>query len=400
MAALRVLHIRSLDQLRDRAADWDDLWLRSDVALPTLRAELIAQWAEAFALRERLMALTIEDGGRMLAALPLVGSRVPPLPLRLGGLTANPWSPNGELLLDPECDVAAVARALAAELGRAPWPLLWLAEVQYEAPRWQALFAALEEAGLTVHCRPDYRVGQVDVGPSWSAFEAAWSGNHRRHLRKVLKRMDRDGGSQLHDWSALPAEELPDAVRRAFEIEDRSWKGAAGTSVVRSPGMLDFFTRQAAQLAAWGQLDLAVLEHAGGDIAFSFGYRAKGVSFYHKVGYDESRAHYSPGQAMLHHRLRAFHEAGEPRLLDFVGPLQDWTSKWATRTYGIGRAVIAPRRLSSRLLMHGYTRWWPRLAALRNAWRERRAGRHGAAPEQLAPPAEAPAEEDVLSPTA
>lgn len=399
MAALRLLHLRSVAELRGRAAAWDDLWQRSDLALPTLRAELIAQWVEAFAPRQRLSLLAVEEGNELLAALPLVGRPVGRVPLlRAGGLTANPWSPNGELLLDPQCDAAAVARLLADALARAPWPLVWLDEVQYEAPRWQAMFAALAERGLAVHCRPGYRVGLVDVGTSWSAFEASWSGNHRRHLRKVLKRMDRDGPSQMHDLSALPAEQLPAAVHRAFEIEDRSWKGAAGTSVLKTPGMLEFFTRQALQLAVWGQLDLAVLEHAGRDIAFSFGYRAKSTAFYHKVGYDEATAHYSPGQAMLNHRLRAFHDAQEPLLMDFVGPLQDWTSKWATRTYGVGRAVIAPPRLSSRLLMYGYTRLWPCLAALRDAWRERRK----AAPAVQPPPtpADPPAEDEVLSPTA
>ncbi len=36
-------------ELRGAAVDWDDLWRRSDVALPLARAEFIAQFAETLA---------------------------------------------------------------------------------------------------------------------------------------------------------------------------------------------------------------------------------------------------------------------------------------------------------------------------------------------------------------
>jgi len=41
--------ITSVDELRDNADAWDDLWLRSDVETPTARAELLEQWLEYFA---------------------------------------------------------------------------------------------------------------------------------------------------------------------------------------------------------------------------------------------------------------------------------------------------------------------------------------------------------------
>jgi hypothetical protein len=49
MGQYRLQLISSTSQLRDRAGAWDDLWMRSDVALPTARAELIAQWLDRFA---------------------------------------------------------------------------------------------------------------------------------------------------------------------------------------------------------------------------------------------------------------------------------------------------------------------------------------------------------------
>jgi hypothetical protein len=45
---LAVRHLVSLDALAAQAGAWDDLWLRSEVTLPSLRAAMLAQWVEHF----------------------------------------------------------------------------------------------------------------------------------------------------------------------------------------------------------------------------------------------------------------------------------------------------------------------------------------------------------------
>jgi len=72
----RVLHITSVDQLRSVGAMWDDLWWRSEVTLPTARAELVAQWVEQFAPNRPFHALVVETAGKWTAALPLVEARL------------------------------------------------------------------------------------------------------------------------------------------------------------------------------------------------------------------------------------------------------------------------------------------------------------------------------------
>ena len=49
--SLHTIHLTSVADLRAEAAAWDDLWQRSDVSLPLVRAELLAQWVEHFAPR-------------------------------------------------------------------------------------------------------------------------------------------------------------------------------------------------------------------------------------------------------------------------------------------------------------------------------------------------------------
>ncbi len=137
MAQQRIIHLKSIDDLRSAAPAWDDLWWRSDVALPTARAELLAQWLECFARRSDFHAFAVEEDGRWVAALPLISRRLAGL-LPAGTLPCNPWSPCGELLLDPAADTAAALDAILAAAADASWQWLWLNDTVLHSPRWRA----------------------------------------------------------------------------------------------------------------------------------------------------------------------------------------------------------------------------------------------------------------------
>ena len=91
MHRARLRQIQSVGELRAMAPAWDDLWRRSDVTLPVVRAELLAQWLEQFAPGTDFRGLVVEDQGQWVAALPLVGRRLGPV-LRAGGMPSNEWS--------------------------------------------------------------------------------------------------------------------------------------------------------------------------------------------------------------------------------------------------------------------------------------------------------------------
>ena len=154
-------------------------------------------------------------------------------------------------------------------------------------------------------------------------------------------------------------------MRRGFEVEDRSWKGQAGTSVLRSPPVFDFFLRQAELLAAYDQLELAFLESAGRLIAFEYCWNAKGVCHMIKTGYDPDYAAYAPGQLLRHCVLKRMHGGPDRRAYDFMGPITDAFSRWRPSTYTVGRAAIAPR-LIGRTLLGAYKHGWPLVRRLRS----------------------------------
>lgn len=363
MSRLRLVHISSVDQLQSAAPAWDDLWSRSPSTLPTLRAELVAQWVRQFAAEAAFRGLVVEDGGQWVAALPLVGRKVAGL-IDAAAMPSNHWSSSGDLLLDTTAEMDAALDVLVEAIVELPWQLLWLEDVSVDSPRWQAFLGAIARAAMSADYQEQLQIGRIEIDHDWGAYQRRWSRKHRQQMARHARRLARHHEVQLNLLSRLAPVQVAGWLRRGFEVEDRSWKGAAGTSVLRVPGMFSFFTRQAEQLARWGQLELAFLECSGRPIAFSYGLSAKGVYHSYKVGYDPEYAGYSPGQLLRYYMLRRFFGDPQRRAIDYIAPT-DAHRKWKPSTYGVGRLVVAPRRLLARVAIHAYRHWWPYLRRLR-----------------------------------
>jgi CelD/BcsL family acetyltransferase involved in cellulose biosynthesis len=347
--------LSSLDEFRAAQSDWDDLWERSDTTSPSARSELVAQWVEHFASDAEFRAITVWHEGRLVAALPLVGQRFKRF-LSIGALPQNEWTSGGDLLVDPRADIPRVLDQLAGELTKVSWPLAWLDNVPFEAPRWREFQAALARRSFATSLEPKDRVGQVEPAADWAAFEARLSGDFRRSRRRHAKRLCDAGPTELRIVTPQSLDEIDALVHDGFAVEDRSWKGAAGTSVLKNDGMLAFFQRQSRLLADKRQLELVFLVHDRQPIAFAYVWRAKGTRFVAKIGYDERFKSLGPGQTMIYLLMQRSYAESDCPLVDFWGSLQPWSAEWATRTYPIGRLVIAPPRLASRGLMFAYRR--------------------------------------------
>ena len=364
VSSLKTRLLRSSEELVDCREAWDDLWERSDVANPTSQAELVAARVRHLEGSAQFRALIVESADRIIAALPLISRRLKGL-LRVGSLPCNCWIAGGSLLLDPTVDAIAALDSLATGIHELPWPILWLDQVSYEHPHWKSLRGAAERSGISGSVREHYRIGQVEIGHDWEAYKRQMKGDHRRKLNRYVRKLDEAGGAELRLIRPQAPEKVDSLVQRAFEIEDRSWKGTEGTSVLNNPSVLAHYRQESRELARRGQLELAFLEHHGRSIAFVYGYSAKGVFFVTKLGYDEEFMKFGPGQQLILRLLEQFHGEPERRLVDFAGPLVPFHQVWATSSYPVGPLVLATSQLLARGMFHVYTQWQPRIKRVR-----------------------------------
>jgi CelD/BcsL family acetyltransferase involved in cellulose biosynthesis len=349
---MRLIQLTNADQLSDLAGPWDALWRASEVAAPAARAALVQLWLEHFAPRARFRCLAVEEDGALLAALPLVQTRVRGI-LPAGGVVANCWSAAGQLLVDPVASDSALD-LLTCAIEQLPWPLLWLEGINPTTDGWRRFLAACDRAGVPYEFRHDRDVGLIDITHDWLAYEASWSKNHARNLSKSQRRLEQAGEVAFHAYRVRDEAQAQSLFERALNIEERSWKARAGTSVASHPAASSFFARQVRQLASWDALDFCFLDLNGRPIAFEYGYRAKGVHLAHKTGYDEAFAAFSPGQLVMQEVLRSLHGDFEVDVLDCLGPINDALSRWTTRTYPEGRLLLAARTPAGQALAWAY----------------------------------------------
>jgi CelD/BcsL family acetyltransferase involved in cellulose biosynthesis len=355
MSSLQLRQLDSAEALRASATAWDDLWRRSETTIPTVRGELVALWLEQFAPAGPFRALVVEEkpGGRMLAALPLAEKRVGRV-VRCGGLTSNYWSPNGELLLDPEAATEEVLDMLLDGVEKLDWPLFWFDMVPVDAPHWKATLQALNRRGLKADVHSRWQVGKLVFPDDMDAYFASRSKNLRRNLRKNARRLEQEAPLGFTLESTFTHEQVEERLREVFTIEDRSWKGEAGGSVLRHPEMFEFYRRQARQLADWGDLRVARLIHGDRTIAFDLGWIGANTFHLYKIGYDPAYRNFGPGHLLRERVIRALAEQGDVRAIDFQGPMIRAIADWANDDYRIARVVIAQRRATAQALRAGY----------------------------------------------
>lgn len=362
--AIRVEHWTTVAELRAAAAAWNDLWERTPGAPPTARAEPLAVWLESFAVADSISLYAVmSDEGRLLAALPLVARCFHGVPVR--ELPVNAWADSGRLLCDPAADGLGVLSSLFDEAMR--WPAAWLGFSSTEAQSgpWPEVIDMARAQGCVVHQSNPIDIGLVDIDRDWPAYEASLSRNLRQQMHKMVRKAARAGDLTLRVLDRLEPDEVEPWMRSGFEIEDRSWKGATGTSVLRTEGMFEFFVRQARALCAEGMLHLTFAEISGRPIAFEYGHLARGVYYSPKVGYDPAYAQYCPGQLLRWLLFERFHTRQNVQCVDFSGPLAAATARWITRKYRVESVRIVPPGLRS---------WgaWPLLAGYKLVRRLRR----------------------------
>jgi len=353
MAPLHLRVLTSPAELREAAPQWDRLWQASDCTLPSLQANTLAVELEHFRPLGAHRLFVVEQGGQFLGALPVIDQRGVP-GWRVGSVTGNCWSPSCDLLVDRQCDLTPVLERLLDGVCAAHWPLVDFHAVDLTLPRWQAWREAIDRRGLECLQTERIAIGVLRIEGTWDEYCARLTRNHRRQMRRMVRKCDAWGGAALRVERAVAPDDVAPLLRRGFEVENSSWKGSQGSSVLATEGKLAFYTDQARTLAAKGQLQLAFLEVGGEPAAFEYGWLSKGVYYAVKVGYDERRAEATPGQLLRWLLFERLHNEGCWRTIDFVGPITRALSSWSNGDYKLSRLVVAPRRLSGRLALATY----------------------------------------------
>ena len=331
--------LTGIQALVDIQDEWNALWLRADVTYPGSRAENIVIWMQQFEIDRELKLVTVWEQERLVAALPLYdkGRKFGAV---VWSLTRNCWADAGELLLDPEYPSQDLCEALVSVLGKGVWSLLKLETTATETPRWQSFIGTLRSNGHRLRESVGDAIALTDVLNDWPAYQASWSGNHRAAVKKGIKRLRSMGDLQAECFRTGEETELNSILEACFLLEDRTWKGESGTSIIKSD-MQDYFRNEARIMMQNDMLHLWQLKLDGQLIAFEYCPVAKGVVYSNKISFAPEHSRNSPGNVLRFFQHELYQQQSQYHLFDMMGITCKNKAKWATRAYATGNITAA-----------------------------------------------------------
>lgn len=349
--------VASLSQFEEQAESWNSLWADSSAYEAISRAEGIAVWMRHFeaSKADQFRAILVHHCEKLVGGFAFYldtekGFSVARLPV-------NDWVNCGELFVDSSFDEGEIIECIVESLLQSGISLLVLQQINLNESRWQRLVEELERQGRATHIGRQQQVGVVDIQSNWENYFASLSGNHRSAVRRSEKKIRKAGQIELLRIENPTDEALQKWMRKAMEIENRSWKLRAGTSILASQGMEDYFLEEARIANAAQSLELWFLCLNDTPIAFEYCHNVKGVCISYKIGYDESYKAFGPGRLLRKLQLESLNSnpTESTRLLDTKGILCDAKAKWTTRTYPTATVLASVGGVLSNLYVRGYS---------------------------------------------
>ena len=180
----------------------------------------------------------------------------------------------------------------------------------------------------------------VETACSFADLEASMSSKRRNDLRRAYKRASKAGTVNVRILRPSPGE-LPNLLRRAFEVENASWKGRMGSSILSSPAMSSFLSQYLASLSERRQAVIGFLDIDDDPVAMGICIDAYEKLWVLKIGYRESASAASPGMLLMHEMIR-FCCDNALKCMELLGAAENWLNAWPVRTHEYKSVVYYP----------------------------------------------------------
>jgi CelD/BcsL family acetyltransferase involved in cellulose biosynthesis len=360
----RIEEVTERAQFLALAPEWNAL-VRDCDDQAFYRHEFIRVWLESFAPRARLRILTLREGsGRLGAVLPLIEQPVSVFGRSVRQLVspANAHTPRCDLLArDPQLAGPLLVEHLAHSND---WDLLRLSNVPDGGAAW-AVHRAAAAAGLAVGTIQGSQSPYRLLPPSGEQLDAQLKPRLRSQMRRALRLLSERGPVVFERVCAGAAVER--WMDEAFALEERGWKGQAGTAMAQDAATRRFYLELARSASRSGVFALHLLRVGSTLVAFDYVLEHAGRYAALKGSFDERFAAGSPGHLLTYLSMRDGAERGL-REFDLLGQVSEAKLRWTNRVRGHSWLVVFRSSLLGFVLCPPGYGWLPVAQAVILNW--------------------------------
>lgn len=340
---LRILDVRSVDELAVHEEAWNRLLLDSTVASPmTSYAQISAFMETQIKDSESWLCLFAYERDRLIGVLPLIAARsIGALGFRLL-LMKTPFDlmhtgsvdcltlPGREELIEIFTDY----------LSRMPrtWPLIRIREIPGLSPTMVLL--AKPGRRLAAISFQSGAENYIEVPSDLTVFHERLSSKFKAQLRRGLKKLQ--AFPDLRFLCRDESRSVHENMRRFELVEDAGWKGRESTSVKAMPANARFFRLAAERYAAAGWMEWNFIEGDGTTIGAHYAVRVRRTIYMLKIGYDERYSANTPGNVLIEKVVEHAIATGDVDEINFVADCE-WHRHWAMARRELHDVIILPR---------------------------------------------------------
>lgn len=301
--------LTGLEAMAAIVPSWDDLAAAAIEPNPFYEPWLLLPALEAFGMVRGFRLVTVWEGERLDAVLPLERSRgFKGLPVAL----LSSWRHRHCLLCTPLVRSEGAAQTLAAliEWLRTDGDGASIVGFQYipsDGPFNRVLGSVLKAAGirpsvLGSYARPVLR--RTNDGETY--VNEFIPRKERQELRRREKRLKEQG--MLTPVALKAGDDLGRWIDEFLKLEASGWKGKEGTAMACSEANRRFLTQAFTAAHERGRLEMVGVDFEGKPLGRCTGFIAGEGSYAFKPAYDEAFAKFSPGILAEVARIRNLHQ--------------------------------------------------------------------------------------------
>ena len=127
-------------------------------------------------------------------------------------------------------------------------------------------------------------------------------------------------------------------------VEDKSWKGAQGTSLIKNPKLRAFFETYLRKACEEGILRFCFIDIDNQPVSMHIAIESDKSFWVLKLGYDESLAKCSPGAQLAMDTIEYSVQQGLARY-EFLGSEEVWQEAWPVESHPYFTVLIFPYSL-------------------------------------------------------
>ena len=322
--------ISTLEEFTALSAQWDTLISVMEIPNPFISHSWILSWWKHFGEDNRLFIITMWDGASLIAAVPLMQTRITiqnVFNLRCLHSITNPHSPEFNIICPTNSldTIVHSLKRLLIEMSDA-WDILIMDKI----PDWALFHTLIKDifcpGSFSTNINPWEGSYYIPISGTFEQYFSGLNSSFKKSVTNKLNRLHKAAPASFKIIDRFDETELS----QFYSIENSGWKKNNNSAIQLSPRLLSFYN----EIAHNDGFSLASLYTRDTAIASVYGITYNGCFYYMKIGvnYDyPDTSRLSPGQTILSMLIQECYKRGLSGF-DFCGAYAPYENRWTKCT--------------------------------------------------------------------